>query len=150
MRDILIIADVSRTEQIAAQTELKKNISKISPMAKVVSVNYHDKTTNPTTLISDKNVEYFTAEDFTFFFKMRNEKLLEYLARDYDMALFLCNEPQIHINFIAPYVRSQIKIGRRSIGEKYLNIMLDTQSSTTAELGRTMVDNIKMLLSNSN
>lgn len=148
MRSILIVSDVSRAEQIAAQNELRKNISKISPSAKVVSVNYHDKTTNPTTLISDKNVEYFTAEDFTFFFRIRNEKLKEYLASEYDMALILCNEQQTHINFIAPYIRSQIKIGQRNIGEKYLNIMLDTQSQSTAELGKTMVENIKMLLTN--
>ncbi|MCR5696067.1 MAG: hypothetical protein K6G73_03710 [Marinilabiliaceae bacterium] len=142
---ILIIADVAEKETTAAINNLKQKMKSICPKAELSFVCFYEPNATKETLISYNGCEYITKKDFSFFFKIRNENLRNYITREYDMAIFLTSTHNPYLEFIGAYIRARLKVGKRSNDDGQFNFMIDSKSDSILQLSNDIVSNLKMV-----
>ncbi|MBP5364879.1 MAG: hypothetical protein J6Y82_03010 [Bacteroidales bacterium] len=147
-RRIIILSDQSDNAVQKAVTSLKSQLKVVCPRASVVQISYCSKQARiDNTRISDHNIEYINNDDFTFFFRMKNEAVKKYISEDYDFVVLFTNHKHIYLDFVLKYIKSPLKIGHKNADGGSLNFVIDTESDDVAELSNAIIGCYSMMFS---
>lgn len=142
---IIVFANIDSPESIDAFNHLRKQMKQTCQNAKLASILFVEKEKlTDFTAISDYDKEYISKETFGFFFKLKDNDLVERISTAYDLAINLCEAQNNYLDFLFPCVKSAVKVGRSGIRDEQLNFMIDSTSSPR-ELGNNIVENLKMM-----
>lgn len=145
---VLILSDMSMLNNQQGISTLKKTFKDICPKISFTEIHFNSKVTPESeTLISDKNREYFSEEDFSFFFKIRNQTVMEYLQNDYDIVFLLTAENHVYIDFLFQYAKGSLFMGRSGLSER-LNFIVDIKTNDIKALSDAICKNYKMIFAN--
>lgn len=149
VKSMLIISDISMSNTQQGIKQLKKGIKEICPNVEFTAIHFNSviNRIDGETLISDTNREYISEEDFSFFFKIKNTTIQDYLDRNYDIIVLLIIEPQLYINFLLEYSRGSLIVGKNGVSEK-LNFIINTQTTDVKTLAETIINTYKMIFAN--
>ncbi len=142
---ILVVADMTENDSTAAINNLKQKAKQLCPKADITFICFYLPNAHKETLISYNGCEYITPKDFSFFFKIRNENLRNYISREYDMAMFLASTNNPYLEFVNAYIRARLKVGRRSNDNGQFNFMIDSATNNMLQLTNDIIGNLKMV-----
>ena len=142
---ILVVANALESETNEAINNLKQLTKELCPKSETTFICYSEPGSHKQTLISYNGMEYFGKKDFSFFFKINNENLRNYLAPEYDLAFFIASTKNTYIKFISNYIRARIKVGRRDEDTGDFNFMIDTKTKSKLQLTNEMIKNLEMI-----
>ncbi|MCQ2228546.1 MAG: hypothetical protein MJZ13_02230 [Bacteroidales bacterium] len=150
VRDIVIISDVTPEETETAITNLRIELKKICPSAKVLMISYYDKKVRPdaNNFVSNQDIaEYFTDEDFNVFYKIKSNSLKQYLKADYDMAIMIAKGKKKYVPYIFQYIRAALRIGNKSTDNGNMNFIINADCRTTSDTNKEIIKYLKMFFS---
>ena len=134
VKSILILSDVAIPNSQQGISVLKKGLKEMCPKTDFTIIQFNSKKNGEgETMISDTNKEFVSEEDFSFFFKIKNQTVKNYLANQYDIVVLLTTTKQLYVDFMMKYTRGNLLIGKRDLSDK-LNFIVDSE-----------IDNIKLL-----
>ena len=148
VKSLLILSDISMPNTLQGINLLKKAFKEMCPKINFTAINFNSKQLERSeTLISDTNKEYISEEDFSFFFKINNETVKEYLSREYDIIVLLTTQKQLYIDFLFKYTRGVLLIGKKNISEQ-LNFIVDSEIDDVNKLAETISKTYNMMFLN--
>lgn len=147
-RRIIILSDQSDNSAQKAVGSLKSQLKVVCPKATMVQISYCTKQSrSDNTRISDHNIEFITEDDFSFFFKIKNEAVKRYISEDYDVVVLFTSHKHIYLDFILKYVKSPLKIGHKNADDGTLNFVIDTETDNVTELTNAIIGCYTMMFS---
>lgn len=114
-KSILVLMLMLGPDDQAALANIKKRLKELCPQAAIKCLCFYQKTEAGDNFIGNSEVEYFTENDFNFFFAFKSQRLREFLAPTYDMSVVLTVRDHLFVDFTAHYVHSALRIGDRHL-----------------------------------
>ncbi len=113
-------------------------------------ISYYDKKirTDVNNFVSNQGiVEYFTDDDFSFFYKIKSDSLKNYLSADYDMAIMIAKGQKPYLPYTFRYVRAALRIGNKATNDDKMNFIIDAVTRTPDDLNKEILKYLKMFFS---
>ncbi|MDO4461692.1 MAG: hypothetical protein Q4C30_04235 [Bacteroidia bacterium] len=150
MKSILIISENNTSEQDTALEKLRKEVSTLSPNAKLSSLSLYRKDKKSPARISAGNSTFISQEDFNIFYKFKSEELKNIINQQYDIVLVSSISYNKYISYILPFLRTVLMVGCKSIYENSVNIMIDSNTKSIETYNKEALANIKMIFGQNN
>lgn len=150
VKNVVILSDVTDKETATAIVNLRSELRKLCPDAKVVMLSYYDKKvcTEVNNFVSNQGiVEYFTNDDFSFYYKIESESLKTYLDEDYDMAIMIAQGSKKYVPYIFRYIRAALRIGNKSTNNCLMNFVINADTRTLADTNKEIIKYLQMFFS---
>lgn len=150
VQNIVIVSDITPQETESAIINLRGELKKLCPNAKVLMISYYDKKirTDANNFVSNQGiVEYFTDDDFSFLYKITSESLKEYLQADYDMAIMIAKGEKPYLPYVFRYIRAALRIGNKATNDGRMNFIINVVTRTTEELNKEILKYLRMFFS---
>lgn len=99
-------------------------------LRKVKSLGFVPKAEVASFLQSSQDFDFFTREDFNWYYKPRGRKVVGFMSEPFDILIDLRLNKFISLLFLAGLSRAQFKVGRFGKGhEDYYDLMIDVDSN---------------------
>ncbi|MCF0191296.1 MAG: hypothetical protein HUJ96_08545 [Marinilabiliaceae bacterium] len=145
MKSILILSTAEDSMHIDAMNVMRTKLMKLCPSAKVTALLYYTKQKNEEAHISAGDIQYYTNEEFSFFFKIKSDVIIDCFSNEYDVIIVSETTYNKYIDFILPYLRSVLKIGSQSAYCDKLNIMINSNASDISQFNTDTLNTFEML-----
>ncbi len=150
-KDILIITEIFGDEDREAIEKLRAGFKEMCPQANVTAMMFYNKQKGGYNFISDGGKIYFSREDFSFFFKIKEEQIKTCLRKKYDIAFVYSKEDKVYVPYLSAYVMAGINIGVKDsdVDQKgYLTYLVGQKDTGQKDAVRQTLDSLKMVFSN--
>lgn len=147
-KSVLILCDLGNEQDKQSMSLVKAEMRKLCPQASInIACCYNKGSESAYNLISDDDVRYFSEDRLSFFFRFKDEDLLNFLQRKRDIAVFLIKHEDVVANFASSYVIADLRVGMAkselaSIG--FLNLCVSSDSDKKDAIS-DVVGALKML-----
>lgn len=145
-RDIVIISDITSEDAEQAVSNLRAELKKLCPLAKITTLNYFDKKvrSDANRFISADNSEYFSDDNFNWFYKIKSETLINHLKSDYDMAILISKGDKPYIPFIFQFASAKLLIGNKATNDSRMNFVIDATHRSLVQTNAEIIKYLKM------
>ncbi len=141
----LVFAGIDSNDTLMSFNWLRKELQRLCPSTKVKAILFIDSEKRAEIDgISDYEKEFLTDEDFSFFFKIKNDAACKLLADQYDIAVNMCCEEHVYIDYLYQFARANIRVGLQNGVNKNLNFIINSSSLSTDQLCRHITQNLQM------
>lgn len=147
-KSVLVVCDLDNEQDRQNISAMKAELKKLCPKATVEIACYYNKNSKSAyNLISGDEWHYFSEDRFSFFFKFKDDDLLSFLQKGYDIAIFLVQPNDVVANFASAYVTAALRVGwagseldRRG----FLNLSVAQNANSKSQVA-DIIDSLKML-----